>query len=274
MEKLTNREYEQFCDFLQHRTGIVLGSSKQYLVSSRLNRLLNSHHIQSLAELVSKVQLPGNQSLLQDVIDAMTTNETNWFRDVYPFEILVKKVLPEVSRGNRARIWCAACSSGQEPYSIKMLLAENQAKIGGYQGAVDIVATDLSDAILQQAQAGEFDQLALVRGLSEERKKRFFEKTEKEGILRVNARLKQGIQFRKLNLKDSFQGIGQFDVVFCRNVLIYFSSELKKDILSRIAKTLKPGGYLFLGASESAVGFSRDFEMVRCNPGIIYRLKS
>lgn len=274
MEKLTNREYEQFCDFLQHRTGILLGSAKQYLVSSRLNRLLLSHQIHTLSELITQVQLPGSQLLLQDVIDAMTTHETNWFRDVYPFEILIRKILPEVTQGNRARIWCAACSSGQEPYSIKMVLAENQSELRGYQGSVDIVATDISDSILQQAKMGEFDQLALVRGLSEQRKKRFFEKTDSEGVLKVNASVKQGIQFRKLNLKDSFQVMGQFDVVFCRNVLIYFSSELKKDILGRIARTLKPGGYLFLGASESVVGFSNDFEMVRCNPGIVYRLKS
>ncbi len=273
MQKLTPGQYQQFCDYLQQRTGIQLGNSKQYLLSSRLTRLLKPHQCHTLAELLHKVQLSDNQKLMQQVIDAMTTNETNWFRDVYPFEILVKKILPNLSAGKRARIWCAACSSGQEPYSIKMAVAESRVQMGGYQGRVDIIATDLSERILEQAKKAEFDQLALVRGLSDQRKKQFFETTATEGVLRLRPELKQGIQFRQLNLKDSFQNIGQFDVIFCRNVLIYFSSELKKDILTRLAKTLKPGGFLFLGASETAVGFSKDFEMVRCHPGIVYRLK-
>ncbi len=274
MENLSSAEYQKFCDFLQFRTGIMLGSAKQYLVSSRLNRLLKIHQLNSLPELISRVQLRGNSLLLQDVIDAMTTNETNWFRDSYPFEILLKQILPEVDSKNRVRIWCAACSSGQEPFSIKMVLEEARLKVAGYQGKVDIVATDLSDRILKQAKKGEFDSLALVRGLSEQRKKRFFVQSDKVGTLRVTDAIRQGIQFSKVNLKDSYHALGKFDVVFCRNVLIYFSSELKRDILMRIGKTLKPGGYLFLGASESAAGFSDDFEMIRCNPGIVYRLKS
>lgn len=273
MDKLTSAEYQQFCDFLELRTGIRLGPSKQYLVSSRLNKLLKKHQLPSLKVLFEKIQLLANRSLLEEVIDAMTTNETNWFRDVYPFEILASKILPQLGLTAPAKIWCAACSSGQEPYSIKMTLDETANKVGGYRGQVSILATDLSEAILEQAKKGEFDQLSLVRGLSLERKRRYFEPLQNEGEFRFKKEYQQGITFRKLNLKDSFHSIGKFDVIFCRNVLIYFSSELKKEILSKIASSLNPGGYLFLGASETAVGFSDAFDMIRCHPGIVYRLK-
>ncbi len=269
---ITTHEYHQFCAFLKSTTGIQLGDNKQYLISSRLTRLLREHNVTSISELLSLVQHPKYRLLLQHVVDAMTTNETNWFRDIYPFQVLFSKLLPEISPFGKARIWCAACSSGQEPYSISMALEEENKKMGGFKGELEILATDLSEGILEKAKKAEFDQLSLTRGLSDERRKMHFDAQTPE-IYRVKPTIRQRVSFRQLNLKTPYTGLGKFDVVFCRNVLIYFPAELKKDILERIAKTIKPGGYLFLGASESASGFSNDFDMIRCNPGIVYKLK-
>ncbi len=273
MDNLSAAEFSTFCNFLELNSGIVLSPNKQYLVSNRLNRLLADQNIPSLNSLLLKIQSPVQEALAQQVIDAMTTNETNWFRDEYPFNILLEKLLPELPAGKRTRIWCAACSSGQEPYSIAIKLDEARRQALGYKGSVEIIGTDLSNDILQQAKSAEFDSLSLARGLSPERKMRYFDQGEK-GSCTVKPSIRQQVQFKKLNLKDSYNGMGKFDVIFCRNVLIYFSAELKSDILQRLSLCLNPGGYLFLGASESTSGYSDKFEMVRCSPGIVYKLKS
>lgn len=269
---ITANEYHEFCNFLKSVTGIKLGENKQYLVSSRLSRLLADNQVSNISELLSLVKQPSGRQLLQLVIDAMTTNETNWFRDVYPFQVLFNKLLPEMSPHGRARIWCAACSSGQEPYSISMALEEEKKKVNGYRGELEIIATDLSSGILEKAKLAEFDQLSLSRGLSDERKKLYFD-IQEDGGGTFKANLRQKINFKQLNLKESYSSLGKFDVIFCRNVLIYFQEDLKKEILKKISNSLKPQGYLFLGASESVRGFSEAFEMVRCNPGIVYKLK-
>ncbi len=270
-DTLSTEDFSRFCDFLQRASGIKLSENKQYLVSSRLNRLLDLNKIPSLKTLLETIQKPGQNILLQQVVDAMTTNETNWFRDEYPFKILVEKLLPEIAPNGGGRLWCAACSSGQEPFSIAMSLEENRHRMGGYNKHVEIIATDISHQILDQAKTGEYDSLAIARGLSSERKQRFFDNNDNVSRLKSNIRNK--IKFSKLNLKENYAAMGKFDIIFCRNVLIYFSEELKRDIIQRLSKSLKPGGYLFLGASESASGFSDAFEMVRCNPGIVYKLK-
>ncbi len=271
-KSITPPEYQSFAEFLHQRTGILLGDNKQYLVTSRLNRLLDEHDIPTLTELIVRVQRVNERTLLQSVIDAMTTNETNWFRDQYPFSVLISKLLPELLGSNRGRIWCAACSSGQEPYSISMAVEESKLRVGGFKGEVEIIATDLSVTMIAAAERAEFSDLALSRGLSPERRRRFF--TGRPGDVAVlKENIRQRVTFRQLNLSDSYTGLGKFDVVFCRNVLIYFATDLKADILERISRVLKPGGYLFLGASESAAGISDRFEMIRCNPGLVYRLK-
>lgn len=270
-------DFQLFRDYLEKQSGILLGDNKVYLVNSRLKKILEKEGTQSLAELVRRMQAMPRGPLHTEVIDAMTTNETLWFRDGYPFEVLKSKVLPELlakNSGQGLRIWSAACSSGQEPYSLAMTLDEyERSTFGQVRVAVQIVATELSSSMLQACKKGEYDALAIARGLSQERLQRYFEKVGTEGRWRIKSEVKQRVDFRQLNLLDSYATLGKFDIVFCRNVLIYFSAEVKKDILRRIHATLKPGGYLFLGASEALNGLPDLYTMVQCSPGIIYQAK-
>ncbi|NLD15841.1 MAG: protein-glutamate O-methyltransferase CheR [Gammaproteobacteria bacterium] len=273
---VTNLDFELFRDYLEKQSGILLGDNKQYLVTSRLRKIMESERLQSLAELVRRMQSQPRGGLYQQVIDAMTTNETLWFRDTYPFEVMKNKVLPELAQkypNQRLRIWSAACSSGQEPYSLSMMLDEyERSNLGQLRGGVQIVATDLSASMLEACKSGEYDALSMGRGLSIERQQRYFEKLD-GGRWRIKLPVRQRIEFRQLNLLESYALLGKFDVVFCRNVLIYFSADVKKDILRRIHATLKPGGYLFLGASEALNGLPELYTMVQCSPGIIYQVK-
>ncbi|WP_220813447.1 protein-glutamate O-methyltransferase CheR [Pseudomonas paralcaligenes] len=271
-----NLDFEQFRTFLEKACGILLGSNKQYLVSSRLNKLMEQQGIKSLGELVQKMQAQPRGGLREQVVDAMTTNETLWFRDTYPFEVMKNRVLPELIKANpnqRLRIWSAACSSGQEPFSLSMTIDEfERTNLGQLKAGVQIVATDLSGSMLANCKSGEYDSLAIGRGLSQERLQRYF---DAKGPARwaVKPAIKNRVEFRALNLLESYAVLGKFDVVFCRNVLIYFSADVKKDILTRIHATLKPGGYLFLGASEALNGLPDLYQMVQCSPGIIYKVK-
>ncbi|GAA03493.1 MULTISPECIES: CheR family methyltransferase [Photobacterium] len=270
---VNDQEYREFCRFLETQCGIVLGDSKQYLVRSRLSPLVNRFSLSSLSELLQNVIAGRNRELRIAAVDAMTTNETLWFRDGYPFTVLAEKILPELAANKRPiKIWSAASSSGQEPYSMAMTVLETQAKRPGFLPSIQITATDISQTMLETCRAGVYDNLALSRGLSPERRRMFFEDNG-DGKMKVNAKVKQMVNFRPQNLKDSYALLGKFDVIFCRNVLIYFSPEMKAKVLNQLAASLNPGGYLFLGASESLTGLTEQFEMIRCNPGIIYKLK-
>ncbi|MDP5254263.1 MULTISPECIES: protein-glutamate O-methyltransferase CheR [unclassified Vibrio] len=270
---INDNEYRDFCRFLEAQCGIVLGDSKQYLVRSRLTPLVNKFHCSDLSGLLKDVIVGRNRELRLAAVDAMTTNETLWFRDTYPFTVLAEKILPEVGASKRpVKIWSAASSSGQEPYSIAMTAIEAQQKKPGLFTSVSITATDISPTMLDHCRAGEYDNLALGRGLSPERRRVFFEEAG-NGKMRVKDNVKRMVNFRPQNLMESYGLLGKFDIIFCRNVLIYFSPEMKAKVLNQMAMSLNPGGYLLLGASESLTGLTERFEMVRCNPGIIYKLK-
>ena len=271
--KITDQEFSLFCDYLENACGILLARHKLYLVESRLGRLMKERDIPSLATLVEQLKRPGSRALNEQVINAMTTNETLWFRDIHPYTILNNQVLPELAAAGsrqRLRIWSAACSTGQEPYSISMSIEEFRQSGKGSFGGEEIVATDICTRVLQQAKTGDYERLALGRGLSQERLKRFFS-PKGDDIWTIKPELKRRINFRELNLLGSYSTMGQFDIIFCRNVLIYFSTELKLEILRKMHKSLKKGGYLFLGASESLSGLSDCYEMIHCRPGIIYK---
>ena len=272
--ELDEKSYHQFRTFLEQQCGIVLGEKKQYLVKSRLAPLMNKFDVSSLGELVTRTLSPVERQLRAAVIDAMTTNETLWFRDDYPFKLLQNKLLPEFAdRKTPVKIWSAASSSGQEPYSIAMSVLEYQQRNpGAFMRGVQVVGTDISTTMLDHCKYGHYDSLALARGLSAERKRQFFENGD-NGMLKVNDQVKKMVSFRPLNLLNSYSLMGKFDIVFCRNVLIYFSPEIKAQIISQIHGTLNNGGYLFLGASESLSGLNDDFNMIRCNPGIVYQKK-
>ncbi|SEK50284.1 chemotaxis protein methyltransferase CheR [Colwellia chukchiensis] len=273
-KQLDDKSYLQFSTFLEQQCGIVLGASKQYLVKIRLAPLMIKFKIASLSELVAQTLNPAQRQLRAAVIDAMTTNETLWFRDEYPFELLKKRLLPEL-KGQRTplKIWSAASSSGQEPYSIAMTVYEYlQSNPGAFPAGVQIIGTDISNTMLNQCKDAQYDSLALSRGLSLARKKQFFQACD-NGMYQVKDAIKNMVSFRQLNLLNSYSLMGRFDIVFCRNVLIYFSPELKAKIISQIYGALNPGRYLLLGASESLASINQNFTMVRCNPGIIYQKK-
>ena len=251
-----------------------MGDSKQYLVRSRLSPLVSQYSLSSLSELLQVVVAGRNRDLRVAAVDAMTTNETLWFRDTYPYTVLAERILPELAANKRPiKIWSSASSSGQEPYSIAMTVLETQSRRPGMlASSVQITATDISQTMLDTCRSGAYDNLALSRGLSMERRRMFFEDNG-DGRLKVNDKVKRMVNFRPQNLKDSYALLGKFDVIFCRNVLIYFSPEMKAKVLNQMAASLNPGGYLLLGASESLTGLTDKFEMIRCNPGIIYKLK-
>lgn len=254
----------------------MLGDGKQYLVTSRISKIMKQHQVPDLQDLIRRMQRTPLSGLKEEVIDAMTTNETLWFRDTHPFNILSNKLFPELMEGGfgNIRIWSAASSSGQEPYSISMCVEEFKlANRGMLKRQVEIIGTDLSKTMLEQCRKAEYDSLALGRGLSPQRKQQFFDQRDDKGVWAVKPAIKQRVRFQPLNLLDSYNMLGKFEIVFCRNVLIYFSSEVKTDILRRIHACLKPGGYLFLGASEGLNNLQDKYDMVQCSPGIVYRAK-
>lgn len=274
-KSLAETEYTQFRLFLEQHSGIVLGDNKQYLVRSRLAPLMGEYNLPSLSEVVRRSMKPTERQLRSAVIDAMTTNETLWFRDRYPFELLSSALLPGYSKlGRPLKIWSAACSSGQEPYSLAMTILEYQQKRPGtLPGSASILATDLSPSMLEKCKNGEYDNLALGRGLSDQRKRQFFDSTS-SGTMVIKDNVKKFINFRAHNLLENYTLLGKFDIIFCRNVLIYFAPEAKEKILRQFAAALNPKGILFLGASESIAGLTEEFDMVRCNPGIYYQKKT
>lgn len=273
---ISSEEYDTFKVFLERACGIVLGDNKHYLLTSRLNRIMLEQGIDSFRALMGRMDR--DTRLRERILDAMTTNETSWFRDRYPYDLLKDHVIPELTgqRINPIRIWSAACSTGQEPYSISMTIQESQQqRPGSLMGtSVEIVATDISPTVLSEARAGVFDSLAISRGLTPERRDRFFLPAKDGKSWEVRPEIKQRVRFRDLNLMNSYGSLGKFDVVYCRNVLIYFSTDLKRDILKRIAGVLKPQGYLFLGGSESIANYSDEFEVVRVGGGVVYRMRN
>jgi chemotaxis protein methyltransferase CheR len=255
---VTPLDYEFLRKFLKERSGLDLSADKQYLVESRLTPLARRTGLSGIAEIVQKIRI-GSEPLSSDVVEAMTTNETFFFRDKIPFENLCGTVLPSMlqARANRRvlRIWCAASSTGQEPYSIAMCLKEFSVALAGWR--VEIVATDLSQAVLEKSKAGIFSQFEVQRGLPIQMLVKYFERVGE--LWQLNADIRAMVQHRQLNLLQDFSHLGTFDVIFCRNVLIYFDQDAKAGIFDRLARVIEPDGVLTLGAAESVVGISDAF---------------
>lgn len=253
---MTPVDYEYLRKFLKERSGLDLSSDKQYLVESRLIPLARRSGLAGIAELVAKIK---NGSDASDVVEAMTTNETFFFRDKIPFDHLRETILPALvqARASRRslRIWCAASSTGQEPYSVAMCVKEFAA-LAGWR--VEILATDLSQTVLEKSRAGIFSQFEVQRGLPIQMLVKHFVQVGE--LWQLNADIRAMVQHRQLNLLQDFSHLGTFDVIFCRNVLIYFDQETKTGIFDRIAKVLEPDGVLALGAAKSVVGISDTFK--------------
>lgn len=267
------QDYLLFCNYLKESSGITLGENKAYLVKNRLRPILQAHNVKTLGEATKKIISGADPKLKLEIIDAMTTNETSWFRDQYPFEYLHDELLPKLKgkRMSTPRIWSAACSYGHEAYSMSMVIDEYMMKNPGcFPADVQIVGTDISSRVVKAATTAEYDRLAMARGLSDERKRRYFTKTE-NGTYKVNDKIKRRVRFQYLNLLESFATLGRFDIIFCRNVLIYFSNENKAEILNKFAKCLHKDGVLVLGASESLSSQCTAFEMIKCPRGVVYK---
>jgi len=256
---VTPLDYEYLRKLLKERSGLDLSADKQYLVESRLVPLARRVGVTGIPELVQKIRGGGADVLTAEVVEAMTTNETFFFRDKIPFDHL-REILPALTqaRANRRslRIWSAASSTGQEPYSIAMLLKEAGQILAGWR--IEIVATDLSQGVLEKSKTGLFSQFEVQRGLPIQLLVKHF--TQVGELWQLNADIRSMVQHRQLNLLQDFSHLGMFDVIFCRNVLIYFDQDTKAAIFERLVKPLEPDGMLMLGAAESVVGITDAFK--------------
>jgi chemotaxis protein methyltransferase CheR len=261
---LSTEAFRQFKTLIEDESGIVVSDEKEYLIETRLAKMVMDNGCESYDEFYRLVKA-GNDTLKTKIVDAMTTNETLWFRDEKPYRLLETVILPELAeKRDRIRIWSAACSTGQEPYSIAMValsLAKRNPKLASIiaQGRFQILATDLSSSALFLAKNGRYDKIAMSRGFFDESyKTRFF--TEDGRVACITDEVKKLVDFRPFNLKHPFVALGEsFDVVFIRNVAIYFSLDFKRELFGKIRHVLNQPGYLLLGASESLVGISQDF---------------
>lgn len=246
-------------NILARAAGISLDADKAYLAESRLQPIMHRLELADLDALVVRIASGQHPDLAREVVDAMTTNETFFFRDRVPFDNFRKFVLPALLEARkdigRIRIWCAACSSGQEPYSIAMILDEETQRLGGWN--IEILATDVSRSVIAAAREGVYTQFEVQRGLPISQLLRYFRQEGERW--RVNEHLRSRVQFEEFNLLSDFTGLGTFDVIFCRNVLIYFDVPTKQNVLEKMGRSLALDGYLFMGAAESVVGLTDTF---------------
>ncbi|MCJ2063347.1 protein-glutamate O-methyltransferase CheR [Methylobacterium sp. J-088] len=253
---MTELEFEFLRGFLKQRSGLALTAEKRYLVESRLTPICRRCGLGSLGELISALKLGRNGALERSVVEAMTTNETFFFRDRIPFDLFRDTLLPEALIRNasrrRLRIWCAASSTGQEPYSLAMLLQEAAPRMPGWQ--VEIVATDISTEVIEKAKAGLYSHFEVQRGLPVQWLIKYFNQVGEQW--QIAQSLRNMVDYRQLNLLQSFTMFGQFDIIYCRNVLIYFDAPTKSDVLARLAAQLAPEGALLLGAAETVIGLT------------------
>lgn len=250
-------DHQRFFQLVKARTGIELTESKLYLLQSRLLPIAATEGLDSVEALLASFRLKPDPRVLDSAIDAMTTNETLFFRDQTPFDHLKAELirLAALKRPEPIRIWSAACSTGQEPYSIAMLVAEEAPNLMGAR--VEIVGSDVSDRCLAKARSGLYSQFEVQRGLTIQRLVRHF--GQQDGAWAVKPELKQSIIWKSVNLMSDFRNIGRFDIVFCRNVLIYFDRATKRDVLTRIGAQVRDGGLLLLGAAETTLGLCECF---------------
>ena len=256
---MTPLDYEYLRKILKERSGLDLAADKQYLVESRLVPLARKAGLPGIGDLVQKMK-GGAEALIGDVVEAMTTNETFFFRDKVPFDHLRETMIPAMLQARAARrslrIWCAAGSTGQEPYSIAMCLKEYGAALAGWR--TEIIATNLSNEVLEKSRAGLYSQFEVQRGLPIQLLVKYFKQVGE--LWQINADIRAMVQHRQLNLLQDFAHLGTFDVIFCRNVLIYFDQDTKVGVFTRLAKQMEADGYLALGAAETVVGLTDVFK--------------
>lgn len=261
-------------ELVYRRSAIVLEADKHYLIDSRLTPLARDVGLGTIDALVAKLRQNEGATLTKRVIEAMTTNETFFFRDFHPFEALKLQLLPEIVKARGAqrelRVWCAAASTGQEPYSIAMTIRDSFPELASWR--IQILATDLNAAVLDRAREGKYRQLEVNRGLPAQMLLKYFERVGADWQLK-NA-IREMITFQELNLLDPWLGVGPQDLIFMRNILIYFDVETKRRILGRVRQILRPDCFLVLGGAETTSNLDDGYEPVRVGNGVYYRIKS
>ncbi len=265
---MTGNDYDFIRKLLKQRSGLMLSAEKKYLVESRLMPVAQRHRISNLCELAHRLRTGADEALIAEVVTAMTTNETFFFRDRLPFDHFRSFILPALmaARANhkRIRIWCAAASTGQEPYSLAMAIKEMGKAVDGFR--IEILATDLSEAVLEKAAAGIYSQFEVQRGLPIQLLLKYFSQVGE--AWQIAPEIRAMVQFRPFNLLSDFARLGLFDLVVCRNVLIYFDEETKSEVLDRLARVTAQDGFLILGAAETTIGLTHAFKSVPDKRGL------
>jgi len=279
MVKITQEEHAQWCQYIQELSGIHLDGSKAYLLETRLASLLEQERCRSFFELYRKARTLGGEALRQKIIDRISTNETLFFRDNAPFELLQHKIIPDLIDARRAassgffptqiRIRSAACSTGQGIYSIAMVLKELLSDQKGYR--IQLLGTDLSNDAIARASRGEYNQFEIKRGLSEEKLKKYF--TFNGNAWKIKDEIRSMATFKKMNLMVPFEGLGKFDIVFCRNVGVYFNMADRKKLFDNIRRVMEKDGYLIIGSTESLMNVDPRYEPKRYLRSVFYQLK-
>lgn len=264
--EITNQEFNLLRAYIEEVSGISLEEEKSYLIESRLKGLLGEFDCNNYGDLYRKAKENASPLLRNKIVDAITTNETLWFRDKGPYVIFEQMFLPEMARQiakgkPKVRIWSAACSTGQEPYSLAMGINEYllwHGKEGAELSHFEIVATDISPQALSVGKLGAYDQLSIDRGLSDAHRMKYFKQNGRYWIL--DPEIKKMVEFKEFNLLNDFDSLGTFDAIFCRNVAIYFSHDVKVELFEKLRKTLRPGGIFIVGTSETLSYYSKAFK--------------
>lgn len=269
---MSPQDFEFISTLIKSRSGLVLTPDKSYLLESRLMPVARKHGLKGLDDLISTMRTRKDEALIVEVTEAMTTNESFFFRDIKPFDLLRDEVLPPILEKRAAqkhlRIWCAAASSGQEPYSIAIVLKELGVKMANWK--IDMVGTDISHDILKKASDGKYSQFEVQRGMPIQLLLKYFDKQDE--TWQVKEEIRKMVQYKYWNLLDDLKGLGGFDIVFCRNVLIYFDAETKGRVLESIAKLMPEDGMLFLGGAETVLGVTDRFKPVPGQRGVYARV--
>jgi chemotaxis protein methyltransferase CheR len=278
MENYKDNLIKYFSSLIELETGIQYDETNKYLLLTRIQSLLKLININSIDSLWNEIQTKGlNSETKSLILDLATNNETSFFRDPKVFEFFKTEFVPKImANKNRIRIWCAATSTGQEPYSIAIIMAE--LKELGINKNYEILATDISDRVLKQAEKGLYSQLEVQRGLSPEHLRKYFNEELSDTSLvpcyKVKSEISSFITYKQLNLLHPWPNFEPFDIIFCRNVLIYQSLENKKNVISKFAKLLNPEGYLILGGAESLLQLSNDYDLINFNNITVHKLKT
>ena len=270
---IATSDFEYVCGLIRAKSGIVLEAGKEYLVEARLTALIRQQKIDSIATLVTKLRANSMDPLHKLAVEAMTTNETSFFRDHHPFEALKSTVIPALLQKRAAsrslNIWCGASSTGQEPYTIAMTLCEAIPKIAEWK--LTLIATDLSAEMVARSRAGKYSQIEVNRGLPAALMVKYF---ERHGLdWQIKEPLRKMVDFKEMNLTTAWPLIPQMDIIFMRNVLIYFDTETKRAILGRARQVLKSDGYLFLGCAETTLSLDDGYERTQIEKSGCYRLR-